>query len=161
MDREAAALASRDHWFRQWMPYEFVRLGPGDEHVYLPLNRALKPLGVSTPGCVRFGDYRAQAIIFRLDPRAFEGVWFDPVGAAPGLPRSRLLLYDDTPESRMDYFARFERLMARASRLGGTIGSRESWNGLDGWSSPALHGTAVRRAPGWPSGSGPPTHRPP
>jgi hypothetical protein len=41
------------------------------------------------------------------------------MGGAPGLPRRRLLLYDDTPESRMDYFVRFERLMARVSRLSG------------------------------------------
>jgi hypothetical protein len=121
MDREAAAaLAYPGHWFRHWMPYEFVRLGPGgDEHVYLPLNRALKPLGITARGCVRFIDYRAQAVVFRTDPHTFEGVWFDSVGGAPGLPRRRLLLYDDTPESRMDYFVRFERLMARVSRLGG------------------------------------------
>jgi hypothetical protein len=104
MDREAAAaLASPDHWFRHWMPYEFVRLGPGGGHAYLPPNRALKPLGVSAPGCVRFADHRARAVEFRLDPRGFEGVWFDPAGAAPGPPRRRLLLYDDTPESRMHY----------------------------------------------------------
>ena len=124
MDREAAAaLASPGHWFRHWMPYEFVRLVPGGgAHVYLPLNRALKPLGVAARGRVRFRDYRAQAVVFRTDPRTFEGVWFDPVGAAPGLPRRRLLLYDDTPESRMDYFVRFERLMARVSRLRGATG---------------------------------------
>jgi hypothetical protein len=149
MDREAAAaLASPDHRFRHRMSYEFVRLGPGDEHAYPPLNRALKPLGVSAPGCVRFGDHRARAVVFRLDPRTFEGVWFKPAGAAPGLPRRRLLLYDDTPESRMDYFARFERLMARASRLDGASGPWESRNGFDGWSSPALRGTAFRRVPG-------------
>jgi hypothetical protein len=28
-------------------------------------------------------------------------------------------VYDDAPESLMDYFARFERLMTRASRLHG------------------------------------------
>jgi hypothetical protein len=100
MDREAAAaLGSRDHWFRYWMPYEFVRLGSGGEHVYLPLNRGLKPLGVCAPGCVRFADHRAPAVVFRMDPHTFEGVWFGPVGAAPGVPRPRLLLYDDTPET--------------------------------------------------------------
>jgi hypothetical protein len=65
----------------------------------------------------------AQAVVFRLDPHTFEGVWFDPVGTAVGLQRPRLLLYDDTPESRMDYFTRFERLMTRASWLVGTSGS--------------------------------------
>ena len=132
MDKEAAAaLASPGHWFRHWMPYEFVRLGPGgDEHVYLPLNRALKPLGITARGCTRFSDYRAQAVVFRMDPHPFEGVWFDPVGATPGLPRRRLLLYDDTPESRMDYFVRFERLMARVSRLSGAAaGDRRTSGG--------------------------------
>ena len=71
----------------------------------------------------RLDAYRAQAVVFRLDPHTFEGVWFDPLGTALGLPRPRLLLYDDTPESRMDYFTRFERLMTRASRLVGTTGS--------------------------------------
>jgi hypothetical protein len=36
-------LAAADHWFRHWMPWKFVRLGPGDEHIYPPVNRALKP----------------------------------------------------------------------------------------------------------------------
>lgn len=69
-------------------------------------------------------------------------MWFDPGGAAPGPPRRRLLLYDDTPESRMDDFARFERLMARASRLGAAA-SREARNRFDGRGSAALRGTAL------------------
>ena len=37
----AAALAYPDHWFRHWMPYEFVRLGPsGGGHAYPPPKRA-------------------------------------------------------------------------------------------------------------------------
>ena len=118
MDREAAsALAAPDHWFRHWMPWKFVRLGTGEAHAYLPVNRALKPLGMAGHGCVRWRDHGAQAIVFRSDPHEFEGVWYEPPDAAPGPGRPRLLLYGDAPESRMDYFARFERLMARASRL--------------------------------------------
>jgi hypothetical protein len=120
MDKEAAsALGAYDHWFRHWMPWTFVRLGTGEEHIYLPVNRGLKPLGATGHGCVRWRDYAAQAIVFRSDPHTFEGVWIDLAGTAPGLPRPRLLLYDDTPESRMDYFSRFERLMTRASWLNG------------------------------------------
>jgi hypothetical protein len=44
--------------------------------------------------------------VFRADPCTFEGVWFDPVGITSGQLRPRLLLYDDTPESQMDYFTR-------------------------------------------------------
>ena len=94
-----------------------MRLGTGEAHAYLPVNRALKPLGMAGHGCVRWRDHAARAIVFRSDPHEFEGVWYDAGDAAPGPGRPRLLLYDDTPESRMDYFARFERLMARASRL--------------------------------------------
>jgi hypothetical protein len=94
MDKEAAtALASYDHWFRYCMPWKFVRLGTGEEHVYLPVNRGLKPLGVTGQGCVRWHDCAAQAVVFRSDPHGFEGVWIDPVGTTPGL-----FLYDDTPE---------------------------------------------------------------
>lgn len=95
-----------------------MRLGTGAEHVYPPVNRGLKPLGVAGQGCVRWHDCAAQAVVFRSDPHGFDGVWIDPVGTTPGL-----FLYDDTPESRMDYFARFERLMARASRLNGAPGA--------------------------------------
>jgi hypothetical protein len=118
MDKEAAsALASNDHWFRYWRPWKFVPLGTGEEYVCLPVNRGLKPLGITGWGCVRWRDHAARAIAFRSDPQDFEGVWYDPPGSAPDQPRRRLILYDDTPESLMDYFARFERLMARASRL--------------------------------------------
>ncbi len=102
-----------------------MRLVPGGgEHVHLPLNRALRPLGVAARRRrVRLRDHRAQAVVFRTDPRTSEGVWFDPAaGAAPGLPRRRLLLHGDTPESRMDHFARLGRLMARVSRLCGATG---------------------------------------
>ena len=121
MDREAAvALAYPATGSGTGCRTSWCGCGPsGGEHIYLPLNRALKPFGITARGCVRFNDYRAQAVVFRMDPHSFEGVWFDPVGAAPDLPRRRLLLYDDTPESRMDYFVRFERLMARVLRLSG------------------------------------------
>ena len=83
MDREAAAaLAAPDHWFRHWMPWKFVRLGADEAHVYLPVNRALKPLGVTGHGCVRWRDHAAQAIVFRSDPHEFGGS-----GTTPGTPR--------------------------------------------------------------------------
>lgn len=118
MDREAAAvLAAPDHWFRHWMPRAFVRLGTGGGNVYLPLNGLLAPLGTTGRGPVRWRDHAARAVAFRTDPAGFDGIWYEPPGAAPNRPRRRLILYDDTPESRMDYFTRFERLMTRASWL--------------------------------------------
>jgi hypothetical protein len=35
---------------------------------------------------------------------------------------TRTLLQDDTPESRINYFARLERLMARVARLDAAAG---------------------------------------
>ena len=120
MDKEAAAaLGGYDHWFRHWMPWKLVQLGAGDEHVYLPVNRGLKPLGFTGTGWVRWREHAAQAVVVRSGPHEFEGVWYHPPGAVPGLRRPGLVLYDDTPESRMDYFTRFERLMTRASWLNG------------------------------------------
>jgi len=134
MDREAAAaLGCPDHWFRRWMPWAFARLGGEVEHVYLPLNRLRLPLGAAERARGRWRDHAAGAIIFRTDPNEFEGVWYEPPGAPADRPgRRRLILYDDAPESRMDYFARFERLMARASRLHGRgtwFGGEAPWGG--------------------------------
>jgi hypothetical protein len=99
------------------MPWKFVRLSTAEKYIYLPVNRALKPLGMTGQGYVRWHNHAAQAIAFRSNPHEFEGGWYDPPGGTPGPARPHLLLYDDTPESRINYFARFERLMARASRL--------------------------------------------
>jgi hypothetical protein len=122
MDREAAAaLGAEDHWFALWMPRAFARLGTVDgERVYLPLNRRLRPLGMLCRRGRWRGHAAALAVVFRTDPVEFDGIWYDPPAGAPAPDRPsrrRLVLYDDTAESRMDYFARFERLMARASRL--------------------------------------------
>lgn len=63
------------------MPYRFIKLPlAGAKHVYLPLNRNYKPLGVGAPSDldnkrkVDYLDYRNQAVIFLRDPHSFKGV---------------------------------------------------------------------------------------
>jgi hypothetical protein len=48
MNKKAAArLTGMTRFFRYWMPYTFTKLEVNKrKHVYLPLNRNYKPLGV-------------------------------------------------------------------------------------------------------------------
>ena len=110
MNIESAKLLSgKDQWFRVWMPYQFIQMPvPTPKHVYLPLNRNYKPLGLSTSDHVDYGGYVDQAVVFARDPRSFKNVWHDAEG---------LYLYEGGYESKLDYFDRFERLLAHGPRL--------------------------------------------
>ena len=104
--RDAERLTLGNHWFRIWMPYQFVHLRSRRfKHLYLPVNRNYKPLGHIGREWVDYREYASQAVIFRSDPHHLEGVWANP---------ERLYLYNDSVGSRLDYFARYERLMSRS-----------------------------------------------
>lgn len=104
-------LAQSDRWFRYWMPYTFHKLDhPRLKHVYLPLNRNYKPLGITSREGVRYEDFIGQAIAFAQDPSGFKDVWDDTT------PKG-LFLYADSPNTRTDYFERLGRLLSKPSRL--------------------------------------------
>lgn len=93
------------HWQRYWLPYHFEPMPhPRYKHVYLPLNRQYKPLGIipAWPH-VNYEDYSQQFIRFHRDPHTFKDVWLLD-------PRGHLFLYDDGEKSRSTYFARLDRL---------------------------------------------------
>jgi hypothetical protein len=97
------------------MPYQFVKLEvDGPKHVYLPLNRNYKPLGVGAPRetqpHVDYMDYVGQAVVFSKDPHGFTEVWHDP---------ERLYLYSDNGSTQATYFRRLEKLMDRTVKLFG------------------------------------------
>jgi len=105
----ARNLTGQDQWFRYWLPYQFVKLDvPGHKHVYLPVNRNYKPLGVMSEDWADYDDYLHQAVVFGADPYTYEDVWTDGEG---------LYLYDDNPASRQDYFKRLELLLGRSMKL--------------------------------------------
>lgn len=109
---EARGLTKTGHWFKFWMPYRFEKIEvKSRKHAYLPVNRNYKPLGYLGHKRVDYQDYAAQAVVFSSDPHQFPGIWTDSEG---------LFLYNDDPDSRADYFARFERLMCRSHTLVGT-----------------------------------------
>jgi len=109
--KEAANLANQDQWFRYWMPYHFQRLDDDKhKHVYLPVNRDYKPLGVTKRDeHLNYDDYRHQAVVFSRDPNTYTDVWVEG--------RQPLFLYNDGAGSRMDYFERLQRLMSRSKLL--------------------------------------------
>ena len=78
------------------------------KHVYLPLNRDHKPLGVKSNDWVDYQDFIDQAVVFPEDPHTFENVWHIP---------ETLYLYDEGSKSKVDYFERLERLLSRPVKL--------------------------------------------
>ena len=110
MKKDSATRLTRpDQWFRYWMPYCFEKLEVGSRtHVYLPLNRNYKPLGITSMEWVDYITYLPQAVVFSADPHTFDGIWFY---------RDTLHLYEDVELSRVDYFLRLERLLSRVVKL--------------------------------------------
>ena len=105
----ARRLTRNDQWFRHWMPYCFKKLEVrGRNHVYLPVNRDYKPLGITSKEDVDYDAYLSQAVMFSVDPHEFDNIWFD---------KESLHLYEDVASSRVDYFERLERLLSQEVRL--------------------------------------------
>lgn len=95
-------------WSRFWLPYCFERMDAPDlgKWVYLPLNRNYKPLGTPPKSdWVKYEDYRSHFIAFKSNPTNLEGVWFSMWG------ESRLYLYNDNPDTCVDYFDRLARAL--------------------------------------------------
>lgn len=102
--KQAAALTDDNRWFRHFLPYAFVRLEhPRRRHVFLPVNRNYKPLGIFSREWVEYATHLDDAVAFRRDPLLMTGVWT--------ATREHLWLYNDNPLSRLDYFERLERVM--------------------------------------------------
>ncbi|MFC0634701.1 type II toxin-antitoxin system HicB family antitoxin [Brevundimonas balnearis] len=107
-------LTTSDHWFRYWLPYCYHKLEHSrNKHVWLPLNRNYKPLGITSRDHVDYHNYINQAVAFASDPATWRGIWVDRQSAENG----KLYLYTDGPRYRVDYFARLARVMAHPQRL--------------------------------------------
>lgn len=99
-------------FFKLFMPYCIQRVDvPGRKHAFLPLNRDYAPLGM------RRGEHRSyedmmptHGVYFSRDPAKLEGIWHNMRGG-------QMWLYDDSVESRVDYFARLEKLMSRQMEM--------------------------------------------
>ena len=107
-------LAATPTFFRLFMPYLYQRVeAAGRKHAFLPLNRDYLPLGMRRDGRI---DYAAVApthtVYFTRDPAKLEGIWWNQSGTSNWL-------YDDSAASRLDYFARLERLMLRQMEMVG------------------------------------------
>ena len=109
-DKTLAAWTDPDSWFRYNMIYHLQKLDvPG--HVYLPLNRDYRPLGIASDGKnwtdVDYMAHAEKAMKFSRDPSTFTDVW----GHSP------LYMYYDGAHFRADYFARLEKLFGRAVKV--------------------------------------------
>ena len=101
---------SENPWFRIWMPYVFMKLDqPG--HVYLPVNRNYKPLGMGKQAQVDYEQYGCRAMTFAANPHSFADIWFLNIP-----DKGCAYLYADDPATQRTYFERLERLMSHKLR---------------------------------------------
>lgn len=110
MNRIEVTRLRRNSWFRVCLPYHYAPLipAPGAKHIYLPVNRNYKPLGIRSREFVDYEKFRAQAVVFATDPHKFDGIWSD---------LKNLYLYDDHNASLIDYFDRLERLVIHSAKM--------------------------------------------
>ena len=107
--QQLARLTDNDQWFRYWMPYQLAKLESSrHKHIYLPVNRNYKPLGYVGDNWVDYARHENSAIVFRADPHTFKDVWRNA---------EYLVLYDDSIDSRRDYFDRLGRLLSHAAAI--------------------------------------------
>ncbi len=112
--KQASNLVSGSHsgleatYFKLWMPYVYVRLQNAKRsNVYLPLNRNYKPLGTLNREWVDYEGFAvSHGLVFHRAPSTFKDIWWNQRD-------DHFWLYDDSPESRFDYFARLERLILK------------------------------------------------
>jgi hypothetical protein len=76
-------------------------------HIWLPLNRLYKPLGIASRDWVDYEDHLDKAIVFARDPRTFANIWADPDDGKGGL-----YLYSDSCRDWADYLLRLGRLFS-------------------------------------------------
>lgn len=81
-------------------------------HVWLPLNRRYKPLGVKGGVFVDYNDYKDQAMVFSRDPITFKDVW-------NMAENGWCYLYDDGTELDRVYFSRLHKLLGHKHRMAG------------------------------------------
>lgn len=108
-------------WAWYWLPYHFQPLDvAGKKHVYLPLNRQYKPIGiVPYSPYVKYEDYgTSHAVQFAKDPHTFKGVWIDD-------SRGYLYLYDDGEKTVATYFQRLAKLCTHKMKILADVRSRD------------------------------------
>jgi len=102
MPDRLASLTGYGNFYRYHLPYLYMQIPhTGLKHVYIPLNRLYKPLGITDRDVmVDYAKFEGDLIGFPKDPRTYKGVWWG----------DGLFLYDDTIMSRVDYFERLDKL---------------------------------------------------
>lgn len=114
---KAGRLVSGYDWktptfFKLFMPYCIQRVEvSGRKHAFLPLNRDYAPLGMRRGAHLDYEKMMpTHGAYFARDPAKLADVWWN-------VRDGQMWLYDDSPESRVDYFARLERLMSRQMEM--------------------------------------------
>ena len=98
-------------FFYKSLPYCFAKLkNKAYPHIWLPLNRDYKPLGVLSKEWIDYDDHIASALVFSRDPCKFNNVWQSVYSDA-------CYLYNDGTNLDLEYFPRLHRLLSHAHKF--------------------------------------------
>ncbi|MBI4923008.1 MAG: hypothetical protein HY834_14785 [Devosia nanyangense] len=86
------------------LPYCLVKLD-SPRHIWLPLNRQYKPLGVTSREWVDYDEFVSRAVAFASDPRKWHDVFL------PHDPGASILYLHRDGQPASEYFARLTRLL--------------------------------------------------
>src|SRR4051812_15007684 len=97
---------------RKWLPYCFAPMEHPErgKYIYLPLNRDYKPLGQDREKHYDYEDFSDNFVRFRQDPRMIPGAPWTAIHLD-----GWMWLYDDGPESRIDYGKRLQSVISRCT----------------------------------------------
>lgn len=90
------------------LPYCLVKLD-SPKHIWLPLNRRYKPLGVTSRDWVDYNEFVHQACWFSSNPHRWNDIWLDH-------PHADWLYLHQDGQTASQYFTRLTRLLQYQQR---------------------------------------------
>lgn len=114
--KEKILLTDTDKVLRYFLPYCIHKISSRKGHVYLPLNREYKPIGVVSKERVDYEAFPHLFVRFARCPSKIKIDWQYKIIGNGGVIE-KLYFYNDGLKSRGDYFEKYTTVMDKAKLL--------------------------------------------
>lgn len=114
--KERILLTDADKVLRYFLPYCIHKISSHKGHVYLPLNREYKPIGVVSKERVDYEAFSHLFIRFSRCPSKIKIDWQYKIVNNDGVIE-KLYFYNDSLKSRSNYFEKYTAVMDKAKLL--------------------------------------------